>query len=269
MATPTDSGKRPRGRPKVHASNAERARAWRERQKQLLEEATTPTPPVIIEKVVERIPSAKGSHDHENSADARKLVPGLADYSQDSLKSLMTNLSRTRSTLQDMYRAAERARATTELDFLQRQLDFVDEMRRQAEILHRSKAANAKQRADDYERSLERTSEELFGKTPDRAHILTMALHLVRFGKKEGTDFLCRKYGNVKSDIDIQFVSEKELERWNDARLMRFVASTKKAMPERPWSASLDGIRYYSPGWDDFKAFVASLPAGTNNPSEK
>lgn len=47
--------KRKPGRPGTYASSADRARAWRERQKALIAQAQQPAEPVIIEKVVEKI----------------------------------------------------------------------------------------------------------------------------------------------------------------------------------------------------------------------
>lgn len=44
-----------RGRPATYANPAERARAWRQRQKELIAQARQPAEPVVIEKVVEKV----------------------------------------------------------------------------------------------------------------------------------------------------------------------------------------------------------------------
>ena len=44
-----------RGRPGIYSCAAERARAWRQRQKKLIAQAQQPVEPLVIERVVEKI----------------------------------------------------------------------------------------------------------------------------------------------------------------------------------------------------------------------
>ena len=156
--------KRGRGRPGTYASAAERARAWRQRQKELIAQAQQPAAPIIIEKVVEKIvekrveviadrnntPLANKTHarTHGNAPgrapDAGRLIPLLqpkfgAYGGEDRAKRLRSNAARAASTARDILGmfASYEPIPEAEKNFLEQAANFFDRLNAGFEVAQR------------------------------------------------------------------------------------------------------------------------------------
>ena len=216
--------KRGPGRPGTYTSAAERARAWRERQKALIAQAKQPAEPVIVEKVVERIvekvverivekvveipvdrnisPSAgKGTAKTRGKAasdtpDAGRLIPLLKPKfgvygGEEKAKRLRTNAARAASTARDilgMFASFEPI-PEAEKDFLEQAARFFEGLNAGFEVAQRG-AKKAKAQADaewkaKREARIADTIRLTFGESPELDEVRTTAETLQRFASRE------------------------------------------------------------------------------------
>ena len=155
-----DSIKRGPGRPGTYANAAERARAWRQRQRELIAQAQQPVAPIVIERVIEKIveiPVDRNIKPRRIRAsvsipDANKLAPVLkskftAYGGADQAKKLRVNVARAATTAREilgMFDAWERV-PEAEKAFLEQASHFFGQLNVVMEVSqHSAKLAKAK-----------------------------------------------------------------------------------------------------------------------------
>lgn len=272
---------RKRGRPRTYASAADRAKAWRQRQRDLIAKAQQSAEPIIIEKVVEKIveipvtvpqPMPRPSRATKSAKTPRadKLAPLLKTKlngygGEERAKALRINAARAATTARDILRLFEDWENVpeTERAFLRQAAQFFSELNTVFEAKqHTAKAAKAKADAEfarKREAELAETIRLTFGDTLDPAQVIATAQALERFvsepvrtanAKRRGVDhyyfFIARTY---------EF--RQALKTENIPRLAREIAEIRMETGERGrlWRDTMREENCYSAGWADFVAF--------------
>ncbi|MEY4593525.1 MAG: hypothetical protein RIR18_2420 [Pseudomonadota bacterium] len=269
--------KRGQGRPGTYASAAARARAWRQRQKDLIAQAQQPAKPVVIEKIVEKVVDRiiekpalpqKARGKSPISPDASKLIPLLhqkfgAYGGEDSAKRLRANAARAASTARDIlgmfatYEPVPEAEKT----FLEQAARFFDGLNAGFEVAQRSaKKAKAKADAEFFAKREAKIAEVIrltFGETLDLAQVRAMAEAMKAYARRESNAIEAKRRGVDRAYF---FISrEYELRaalKNNDAqKIAREVAEVRLEAGEhgRNWKDQEETC--YSAGWADFIKF--------------
>jgi hypothetical protein len=270
--------KRSRGRPATYVNAAERARAWRQRQRDLIAQAQLPAAPVVIEKIIEKIieipvgQNLSKIHRGKSSAavpDANKLVDVLkskfAGYGGvEQAKKLRVNVARAANTSREilaMFDARERI-PETEKVFLEQACRFFEQLNAVFEVSqHSAKLAKTKADAENQAKHEARIAEAIrltFGEKLDLAKVTTTAENLLAFASRE----VCAAEANRRGvDRAFFFITrDNELRRAlkiaDVARIAKEVAEVRLDVAEsgRRWK---DGEEVcYSGGWQDFMNYV-------------
>lgn len=281
--TDQEQPKRGRGRPGTYASAADRARAWRQRQKDLIAQAQQPAEPVIIEKVVEKIIEKRvevpvdrdtprqRSKAPDSTPDASRLIPLLqpkfSTYGgEERAKRLRTNAARAASTARDilnMFGTWEQI-PDAEKTYLEQAARFFDQLNAGFEVAQRG-AKRAKAKADaEYQAKREAKIAEIihqtFGAKLNLAEVRATAEALLAYASREVCDQNARLHGVDR----VFFIITRELElraalKNNDPqKIAREVAEIRLGFDEhgRIWKDRDE--TYYSAGWADFLKFRAN-----------
>lgn len=280
--------KRGRGRPGIYASAADRARAWRQRQKELIAQAQQPAAPIIIEKVVEKIVEkrvevaagsnvipipGKNSTDRRSNAlgrapDAGRLIPLLqpkfgAYGGEDRAKRLRTNAARAASTARDILGmfASYEPIPETEKTFLEQTARFFDQLNAGFEVAQRG-AKKAKAQADaDYQAKrkarIAETIRQTFGETLDLAEVRATAEALQAFASREACDAEAKRRGVSRAYffINREYELRAALKANDVQKIAREVAEVRMEAGEhgRTWKDGNETC--YNAGWLDFVDF--------------
>ena len=275
--------KRGRGRPSTYANASERAKAWRQKQKDLIAQAQSLADPVIIEKIVEverivekivHAPAAVATSSKRISKqpDAEKLLSILRTRfngfkGEESAKRFRTNAARAATSARDIISLLQGAGGVipeTEREFLQVVAIFFDSLNGVfASAQERAKAKKAK---DDREYKAKREGDikakilDTFGPGPDPASILLMAEDLIQF-EKAAHDYLTAKYHVDKAYVFIQLDFElRETIRKQDAlKAARHLAEVRIEIGERGRRWNDRDESRYSAGWQDFIEYRANV----------
>ena len=280
--------KRGRGRPGTYASAAERARAWRQRQKELIAQAQQPAAPIIIEKVVEKIvekrvevitdrnntPLANKTHarTHGNAPgrapDAGRLIPLLqpkfgAYGGEDRAKRLRSNAARAASTARDILGmfASYEPIPEAEKNFLEQAANFFDRLNAGFEVAQRG-AKTAKAIADaeykaKHEAQITQTIRQTFGEKPDLAEVRATAEAMQAYASREACDAEAKRRGVDRA----YFIITREYElraalKSNDVqKIAREVAEVRMEAGERGRTWKDRDETCYTAGWSDFEQF--------------
>jgi hypothetical protein len=273
---------RKRGRPGTYANAAERARAWRQRQKDLIAKAQQAAAPVIIEKVVEKIVEVPVERIVEKPVpaprragagkaakpDASKLVPHLQSKfnshgGEARAKNLRVSAARAATTAREILGlfGSWESMPETEKAFLHQVSQFFNELNTVFERSQRqAKVAQAKAVAEFEEKREAQVRETIrltFGATPDPAEVLATAKALQRFASTE----IRTEHARRKGVDRYYFFLPREYEfrramAGDDAmRLAREIAEVRMEAGERGRAWMDREERCYSAGWSDFIAF--------------
>lgn len=213
--------KRKRGRPGTYSSDAERARAWRQRQRELIAAAKT-AEPLIVEKVVEverivekRVPSplktTKKAHVEPN---ASNLFPLLKErftgfQGEGNAKRFRTNAAKAASAAREILSLAQRGGTVPQVeeDFLRQAAQFFEHLNgifHNAQAGAKRAAANAEaERKAKHEAKIKELVVLTFGESPAAAEVLAMGEALLRFDK-EANDWLTKRYKVAKAYVSVE-----------------------------------------------------------------
>lgn len=280
--------KRGPGRPGTYTSAAERARAWRERQKVLIAQAQQPAEPVIVEKVVERIvekvveiavdrnisPSAsKATAKTRGKAasatpDAGRIIPLLkpkfgAYGGEDKAKRLRVNAARAASTARDILGmfASHEPIPENEKAFLEQAARFFEQLNAGFEVAQRG-AKKAKAQADaewqaKREARIANTIRQTFGETLDLAQARATAEALQTYASREACAAEAQRLGvdHAYFFISRDYEMRGALKSNDPQRIAREVAEVRLEVGEsgRTWRDKEKTC--YSAGWSDFLEF--------------
>lgn len=280
--------KRKPGRPGTYASSADRARAWRERQKALIAQAQQPAEPVIIEKVVEKIiekvveipvdrnipplaskPTAKTRSKATSSApSAARLIPLLKPKfgtygGEEHAKRLRTNAARAASTARDilaMFATYEPIPETEKL-FLEQASRFFDELNTGfTSAQHSAKAAKAKADAEFHAQRQAKIAETIrhtFGDTLDLETLQATAAALQAYASRETCAAEAQRRGVDRAYFFIprDFELRAAIKSADPQRLAREIAEIRLEAGEhgRRWKDREEIC--YSAGWQDFMQY--------------
>lgn len=274
--------KRSPGRPATYANPAERARAWRQRQKDLIAQAQQPAEPVIIEKVVEKIvvkqvevPAEKSIPTRTNKRshlEARKLFPALQNEfgtygGEAKAKRLRVNAAKAASTAREI------------LGMLQYKVDAPDEEKAfLQDVAHFFEAMNglfqgaqgqakrdkAKADAEFEARREARIAEAIrltFGENSNLEQITRVATTLQGFASRESREAEARRRGvdRVFFFINREYEFKAALNSKDPKKIAREIAEVRLEAGERGrvWKDKEEIC--YSPGWQDYLDFVRTL----------
>ena len=270
--------KRKRGRPGTYSSDAERARAWRQRQRGLIAAAKT-AEPLIVEKVVEverivekRVPSplkiTKKAHVEPN---ASNLFPLLKErftgfQGEVNAKRFRTNAAKAASAAREILSLAQRGGTVprVEEDFLRQAAQFFEHLNgifHNAQAGAKRAAANAEaERKAKHEAKIKELVVLTFGESPAAAEVLAMGEALLRFDK-EANDWLTKRYKVAKAYVSIyrDYQLKSALRTGDAAKVAREVAENRLEIGERGrrW---VDGEESgYVAGWADFEQYRTNV----------
>ena len=267
----------------VYATDADRARAWRERQKELIAAASKPAEPIIVEKIVEKVVEriverpvsatvaalAKKARTPKGEPSADRLFSMLkerfAGYrGEDSAKRFRTNAARAATTAREVlsllsYGNAEVPEA--EREFLLRTAAFFERLNGMFQTAQvGAKRAAAKAEADykaKHEAKLREAAIATFGSSPDPGAVLATAARLLEFDKAadewlRAKRLVSRGYVFLPRDYELKSAVQKQ----DAAKAAREVAEARNEIGERGrrWRDE-DGEEKYAAGWADFDEY--------------
>jgi hypothetical protein len=266
--------KRGRGRPGTYANAADRAKAWRQRQRDLIAIAQQPVEPVIIEKVVEkpvRTPSsAKANRIISKAPDASNLFPALRERftgynGEENAKRFRVNAARAATTARDVLAlVSQREVPETETEFLRQAAQFFDHLN-SLFINAQAGAKRAKIKAEKESRAkhdekIKTMVQALFGLNPDPSQVLATANALIEFEKVAG-DRLVKRYRVTRGYILINRSYElKSAIRAGDWKLVaKELAEIRVDIGEKGSRFTNHDDPCYSAGWGDFEEYRANV----------
>jgi hypothetical protein len=266
--------KRGRGRPGTYANAADRAKAWRQRQRDLIAIAHQPVEPVIIEKVVEkpvRHPSsAKANRIISKAPDASNLFPALRECftgykGEESAKRFRVNAARAATTARDVLAlVSQREVPETETEFLRQAAQFFDHLNSlfinaQAGAKLAKIKAEKESRAKHDER-IKTMVHALFGQNPDPSQVIATANSLIEF-EKVADERLVKRYRVTRGYILINRIYElKSAIRAGDWKLVaKELAEIRIDIGEKGSRFTNHDDPCYSAGWGDFEDYRANV----------
>lgn len=274
-----EQSKRGPGRPATYASPAERARAWRQRQKDLIAQAQQPTEPVIVEKVVEKIiekrveipddrskPAKSGKR---TNPEARKLFPALKNEfgaygGEDKAKRLRANAAKAASTAREILGLLQYKLEVPENEkaFLQDVAQFFEDMNGLFQTAQ-GQAKRDKAKADaeflaKREAKIAEVTRQTFGEKLDLEQVTSTASALQAFASREVCDAEAKRR---RVDRAFFFITREHELRYalksaDVKKIAREIAEIRLEAGEtgRTWKDREETC--YSAGWQDFISFV-------------
>lgn len=266
--------KRKRGRPGTYSSDAERARAWRQRQRELIAAAKT-AEPVVVEKVVEverivekRVPAlAKSTKKAHVTPNASNLFPLLKErfagyQGEENAKRFRTNAAKAATAAREILSLAQRGGTVPQVeeDFLRQAGQFFEHLNG---IFHNAQAgakrAAAKAEAErkaKHEAKIKELVALTFGASPTAANVLAMGEALLRFDKEAG-EWLGKRFRVDKGYVALfrDYELKSAIRNRDAAKAAREIAENRLEMGERgrPWR---DGeTTGYAAGWTEFAEY--------------
>lgn len=266
--------KRKRGRPATYSSDSERAKAWRQRQRELIAAAKA-AEPVVVEKIVEverivekRVPvparSAKTAHVAPN---ASNLFPLLKErftgyQGEDNAKRFRTNAAKAATAAREILSLAQRGGTVPQVeeDFLRQAAQFFEHLNG---IFHNAQAgakrAAAKAEAERNAKHEARIKELValtFGASPAAADVLAMGEALLRFDKEAG-EWLGKRFKVEKAFVSVyrDYELRRAVRDADVAKLARELAENRLEIGERGRRWQNGEESGYAAGWADFEAY--------------
>lgn len=270
--------KRKRGRPGTYSSDAERARAWRQRQRELIAAAKT-AEPLIVEKVVEveriiekRVPSPERTTKKADvEPNASNLFPLLKEHftgfqGEVNAKRFRTNAAKAASAAREILSLVQRGGTVPRVEegFLRQSAQFFEHLNgifHNAQAGAKRAAANAEaERKVKHEAKIKELVVLTFGESPAAAEVLAMGEALLRFDK-DANDWLTKRYKVAKAYVSIyrDYQLKSALRTGDAAKVAREVAESRQEIGERGrrW---VDGEESgYVAGWADFEQYRTNV----------
>ena len=276
-----NAGSKKRTKRAVYATDADRARAWRQRQKELIAAASKPAEAVIVEKVVERVverivetpvampAKAAKARIPKSEPSADRLLPILkerfAGYrGEESAKRFRTNAAKAATTAREVLSLISYGHGQipeAEREFLQRTAAFFERLNGMFQTAQAgAKRAAAKAEAEfqaKHEAKLRETVAATFGLVPDPVAVLAIAAKLLEFDKvadgwlKEKRH-VARGYVFLPRDYELR----NAIQQQDAAKAAREVAEARIEIGERGrrWRDD-DGEERDAAGWADFEEY--------------
>ena len=265
----------------VYATDADRARAWRQRQKVLIAAAARAAEPIIIEKTVEKVVEriverpvplpAKTAKvripKSEPSAD--RLFPLLKERftgygGEEKAKRFRTNAAKASTTAREVLSLLSYGNGQApeaEREFLQQAAAFFERLNAMFQTAQvGAKRAAAKAEAEfqaKREARLQETIAGTFGDRPDPAKVLDTAAKLLEFDKA-ADGWLKEKHDVVRGYVFLhrEYALRHAIQRQDAAKAAREVAEARIEIGERGhcWKDD-NGVAKYSAGWADFEDY--------------
>lgn len=270
--------KRKRGRPGTYSCDAERARAWRQRQRELIAAAKT-AEPLIVEKVVEverivekRFPSpVRTTKKTQVEPNASNLFPLLKErftgfQGEENAKRFRTNAAKAASAAREIISLVQHGGTVprVEEDFLRQAAQFFEHLSgifHNAQTVAKRAAANAEaERKAKHEAKIKELVVLTFGESPTVAEVLAMGEALLNFDK-EAKDWLTKRYKVAKAYVSIyrDYQLKSALRTGDTAKVAREIAENRLEIGERGrrW---VDGEEAgYVAGWADFEQYRTNV----------
>lgn len=266
---------RGRGRPCTYANAAERARAWRQRQKALIAQAQQQTEPVVIEKIVEKlieVPATPGRRrplgESQNQLEASRLLAVLQDRfdrygGEDTAKRLRTNASKVAGAAREILSMLDHKikEPAAEHRFLRDVADFFESLSGQFEVAQRgAKRAKAQREAESkVRRELEiaNTVRTIFGEPidPEKVRAISSALFLCSSLEYRAAEARRLGVDSVFFSMDRASELQAALKGNNIPRAAALVAETRLSLEEQGKRTIYRGKTYYDLGWRDIEHF--------------
>lgn len=270
-----ESGRRKRGRPGTYSSDAERAKAWRQRQRELIQAAKT-AQPVVVEKIVEveRIVEkpvpvlvpAKAAQKARGVPDASKLFPLLSVSftrykSEENARRFRTNAAKAATAARDILDLAQYWGTVppAEADFLRQVAKFFDDLNQifqgAQEGAKRAAAKAEAERKAEHEAKIRELVTLTCG-TAQAAEVLAMGEALLRFAK-DAPKWLGKRFKVERADFipHRHYELATALRRADAAKVARELAENCLEMGERGRKWKDGGVTGYYVGWDNFEEY--------------
>jgi hypothetical protein len=276
--------KRKRGRPGTYSSDAERARAWRQRQREIVDAAKNAQPvivekSVIVEKIVEieRIverparATAKTTIKAHATPNASNLFPLLKErftgyQGEENAKRFRTNAAKAATAAREILSLAQRGGTVPQVeeDFLRQAAQFFEHLNG---IFHNAQAgakrAAAKAEAErkaKHEARIKELVTATFGTAPAAADVLALGESLLRFDK-DASEWLKKRFkvGKAYVALDREYELRGAVRNGDAAKVAREVAANRLEIGERGrrW---VDGDETgYAAGWADFEEYRTNV----------
>lgn len=266
--------KRKRGRPGTYSSDAERARAWRQRQRELIAAAKA-AEPVIIEKVVEverivekRVPTpARATKKAHVEPNASNLFPLLKErftgyQGEENAKRFRTNAAKAATAAREILSLAQRGGTVPQVeeDFLRQAAQFFEHLNG---IFHNAQAgakrAAAKAEAErkaKHEAKIKELVTLTFGASPVAADVLAMGEALLRFDKEAG-EWLGKRFKVAKAYVAVyrDYELKSAVRNGDVAKIAREIAENRLEIGERGRRWQNGDESGYAAGWADFEIY--------------
>jgi hypothetical protein len=276
-----NAGSKKRTKRAVYENDAARARAWRQRQKDLIAAASKPAEPVIVEKIVEKVVERivdrpvsvpapeKKARIPKSEPSADRLLPILKERfagsrGEESAKRFRTNAAKAATTAREVLSLISYGHGQipeAEREFLQTSAAFFDRLNGMFQTAQAgAKRAAAKAEAEykaKHEAKLREAVAATFGPGPDSVAVLAVAAKLLEFDKvadgwlKEKRH-VARGYVFLPRDYELR----NAVQRQDAAKAAREVAEARIEIGERGrrWRDD-DGEEKYAAGWADFEEY--------------
>ncbi len=265
---------RKRGRPGTYSSDAERARAWRQRQRELIAAAKT-AEPVVVEKVVEverivekRVPAlAKSTKNAHVTPNASNLFPLLKErfagyQGEENAKRFRTNAAKAATAAREILSLAQRGGTVPQVeeDFLRQAAQFFEHLNG---IFHNAQAgakrAAAKAEAErkaKHEAKIKELVALTFGASPVAADVLAMGEALLRFDNEAG-EWLGNRFKVEKAYVAVyrDYELKSAVRNMDVAKVAREIAENRLEIGERGRRWQDGDESGYAAGWADFEAY--------------
>lgn len=269
--------KRKRGRPATYSSDAERAKAWRQRQRELIDAAKTAG--LVVEKIVEvervvemrvQVPSkaAKRVHAVPNASDLFPLLKErfMGYKGEENAKRFRTNAAKAATAAREILTLAQRGGTVpqAEEEFLRQAAQFFEHLNG---IFHNAQAgakrAAAKAEADrkaKHEAKIKELVAQTFGTEPVAADVLAMGGALLQFDKDAG-EWLGKRFKVEKAYVTLyrEYELRSAVRSKDVANVAREVAENRLEIGEwgRRWQNGDE--TGYAAGWADFQAYRTNV----------
>lgn len=266
--------KRKRGRPGTYSSDAERARAWRQRQRDLITAAKT-AEPVVVEKIVEverivekRVPApTKSIKKTLVVPNASNLFPLLKErfsgyQGEDNAKRFRTNAAKAATAAREIHSLAQRGGTVPQVeeDFLRQTAQFFEHLNgifQNAQADAKRAAAKAEvERKAKHETRIKELVALTFGASPVAADVLAVGEALLRFDK-EASEWLSKRFKVEKAYVATyrEYELRGAVRSRDVAKVAREVAENRLEIGERGRRWQNGGETGYAAGWADFEAY--------------
>lgn len=265
---------RKRGRPATYSSDAERAKAWRQRQRELIEAAKT-AKPIIVEKIVEverivekRVPvPAKTIKKVRGIPNASTLFPLLTErftgyQGEENAKRFRTNAAKAATAAREILSLAQRGGVVPQVeeDFLRQAAQFFEHLNG---IFHNAQAGAKRaavkaevERKAKHEARIKEVIALTFGASPAAADVQAVGEALLRFDKDAG-EWLSKRFKVDKAYVSTyrEYELRSAIRGGEVAKIVREVAENRLEIGERGRRWQDGDETGYTAGWADFEAY--------------